>query len=52
MQQGVVQAHTAGVGVTQHMLLGVAVIAKEVQRQWAWALVDVGQGLVEAVIRH
>lgn len=52
MQQGVVQAYPAGVGVAQHMLLARPVITEVVQCQRARALVDVGQRLVEAVVGH
>ncbi|MNP83117.1 hypothetical protein D3C76_1819700 [compost metagenome] len=52
MQQGVVQAHSAGVGVMHHVVLLGPVVAKIVERQWSGALVDVGQGVLKTVIRH
>ena len=52
VQQGVVEAHAAGVGFVQHALLLALVIAEVVQGQRPRAVVDVGEGLVQALVGH
>ena len=50
VHQGIIDAHAAGMGVVHHMLLVGLVIAKEIQRQRPWPVIDVMDRLVQTAV--
>src|SRR5690606_32649373 len=52
MQQGLVQAHAAGMGLLHYPLLLTPVVAKIVERQRARTGIDIGDGVVDLPVGH